>query len=86
MERSGLALSSCLIKFSAIIGECVHPLDCLYSDQVETGLGPFIADTTIGFEIIGTQRELHGIADGVRFWQTTMDLIAYQFAPAIIAL
>jgi hypothetical protein len=57
-------------QFSAIIGECVHPLDCLHNDQVETGLGPFIADTTIGFEIIGTQRELHGIADGVRFWQT----------------
>jgi hypothetical protein len=57
--------------FSAIIGECANPLDCLYNDQVETGLGPFIADITIGFEIIGQHgAELHGIADGLRTWQT----------------
>jgi len=66
--------------FSALIGKCQKPANCVYSGLLE-GLGGFTVDSTIGFEVIGTQGEMHGIADGYRYWQTNngFDSVPFRF-------
>jgi PEP-CTERM motif len=59
--------------FLALIGKCQNPTNCIYNDLLE-GIGGFTANTTIGFEIIGNAGEIHGIADGYRYWQTNNGL------------